>query len=141
MKSLTKHTVCVAYASMGLLFIVSGISKIADFSGSVGAVTAQGLPLAKVLIVLAIAAELIGGVTLFFKKKVCLGASILLVYLIVVTLVFHIGEGQLTAFLTNLAIFGGLLLVKSQACNCGTCDIGNKKKGKKSGCCGGGNCS
>lgn len=135
---LQKHTSCIAYAFIGLLFIVSGISKIVDFQGAVDAVTGQGLPFGQFLIVLAIIFELVGGILVFFKKRVCLGVMLLITYLVVVTIVFHIGEKQLMPFLTNLAILGGLLLIKAQACNCKTCKVDDKKLKKSEGCCGGG---
>src|SRR5262245_20828276 len=65
----------------------------------------------------AIAFEWLGAFCLAtgFKKE--LGAALLILYLVPVTLLFHpLSEpGQLTQFLKNVAIMGGLLLVVSTA--------------------------
>lgn len=54
-----------------------------------------------------------GGVGLLLGYKTRLAALALVAYVALATLMFHIGDGQLTNALKNLAIIGGLLYVLS----------------------------
>ena len=77
------------------------------------------LPWLPVLLGIGAIVELIGGLLLFLGLKVRLGALLLLLFLIPSTFFFHhfwVLEGaekqlQMTMFLKNLSIFGGLLVV------------------------------
>lgn len=69
------------------------------------------------LTVIGVVVELLGGLLLFLGIRVRFGAFILLIFLVCTTVVFHHfwllqgsdKELQLTMFLKNIAIFGGLL--------------------------------
>lgn len=130
--TLKKHIPCVAFACISLLFIASGISKIMNFDMMVGYVAMKNLPFPQLWIILAIIIELVGGLMVFFKCKAKMGACLLGVFLIVATLLFHVGEGELINFLKNLSIFGGLMLVCYLSCD-SCCSKSDKKEG--GGCC------
>jgi putative oxidoreductase len=109
-----KYMPLVARALIAVIFIHSGIGKVLDFGGLQGAIASKGLPLAALVAVFTIAFQLIGGITVMLGYKARIGAILLLAFLIPATVVFHnpIGDpSQLTQFMKNLAIIGGILMV------------------------------
>ena len=109
----------VGRALLGALFLVSGITKIGGFAYVSGWMASSGLPASDLLLVATIAIELIGGAMLITGWHARWAALGLAIFLVPVTLVFHAFwsadaahfSDQLTAFLKNAAIFGGMLLV------------------------------
>ena len=103
---------------LSLIFILSGVSKVMDWSGSAELMTAQGLPLVPLLLGAAAAVEIGGGLLLLLGWNARWGAWLLFLYLIPVTVIFHDfwnftgqeQQTQLVNFLKNLSITGGLLL-------------------------------
>ena len=118
-----ENTLKLAYpagrAALGALFLISGIFKIIGFAGVVGFMTSAGLPFASVLLVITIAIEVGGGLALITGFQARWAALVIALFLIPTTFVFHAFwsadpahfQDQLTAFLKNLAIFGGMLLI------------------------------
>ncbi|WP_457096097.1 DoxX family protein [Lysobacter sp. P5_B9] len=119
MNILNKIRYPVARVSLGAIFFILGLSKIFSFAGVAGWMASSGLPFAKPLLVLTIAIEVGAGLLLIIGRQTRLAALVLALFLIPVTLVFHAFWGadaasfqdQLTQFLKNLAIFGGMLLL------------------------------
>lgn len=113
------YLIAVGRVLLSLVFILSGISKIIDWPGTAAYMAAQGLPLVPLLLGLAAAIEILGGISLLLGWNARWGAWLLFLYLIPVTLVFHNfwalagaeQQTQLVNFLKNLSIMGGLLLV------------------------------
>jgi putative oxidoreductase len=108
-----KYLPLVARVAIALIFLTSGIKHAANFSGFVDTI-AQTLPFATLLAIGAIVFLLLGAVSLILGYKVNIGATLLILFLIPTTLIFHnfiADPGQLTAFLKNLGLIGGLLLV------------------------------
>jgi putative oxidoreductase len=108
-----------ARAALGALFLISGILKIVGFAGVAAWMASAGLPFASVLLAITIAIEVGGGAMLVTGLGARWAALGLALFLIPVTAVFH-GfwsadavhfQDQLTAFLKNLAIFGGMLMI------------------------------
>lgn len=124
---------------ISLIFIISGVAKLIDLPMA-GAqlsnemsnlmIYTQGiewiqkgiddfLPMTHTLVLIAAIVEIISGLLVLLGVQARFGAFLLLVYLIPVTFIFHhfwYLEGdekilQMTMFLKNLAIFGGLLMV------------------------------
>jgi len=123
MNTLSKLSFPVGRAFLGALFLVSGLFKIVGFAGVAGWMTSSGLPAAELLLVLTIAIEVIGGLLLVIGWQARRAALVLALFLVPVTVVFHgfwnadaahFNE-QLTAFLKNLAILGGMLLVAERS--------------------------
>ncbi len=113
----------LAPALVGLLFLVAGYTKIGGFDHVAGWMASMGLPAASVLLVPTIALEIVAGLMLIIGIKTRWAALALIAFTIPTTLIFHafwsvdaaqFAEQQ-TAFLKNLAIVGGLLLVAAQA--------------------------
>ena len=99
---------------LGLLFVVSGFGKITGFAGTAGYMASKGMPFAEVLLVGAIAVELIGGLMLIAGFKARWAALAIAAFLVPTTLIFHSPVGpeaqaQMTQFLKNLSILGGML--------------------------------
>ena len=106
-------------AALGALFFISGMFKIVGFAGVAGFMASKGLPFASALLVMTIAIEVAGGLSLITGFQARWAALVIALFLIPTTFVFHAFwsadpahfQDQLTAFLKNLAIFGGMLLV------------------------------
>lgn len=106
---------------VGQIFIVSGLSKIGNWSGTAGYMASKGMPAIPIFLAMAILFEVGGGILLLIGSKARIGASALILFLIPTTLIFHnfwAYQGmdqqiQMINFMKNLAILGGLLLVIS----------------------------
>jgi putative oxidoreductase len=100
-----------------LVFIQSLIGKLTGFAGPAGAIAAKGLPLAPLLLVLAMALMAAGSALVISGWKARLGAVLLLVFLVPTSFIFHgdLGDpAERIQLFKNLAIVGGLLLVADQ---------------------------
>ena len=117
MESNLQNTATIAgRVFLGLLFVVSGFGKITGFAGTAAYMTSKGMPMAEVLLVGAIVVELIGGLMLVAGWKARWAALAIAAFLVPTTLIFHnpLGpdaQAQMTQFLKNLSIMGGMLLV------------------------------
>ena len=93
---------------LGLLFVVSGFGKITGFAGTAGYMASKGMPMAEAL--------LVGGLMLLAGFKARWAALAIAAFLVPTTLIFHSPVGpeaqaQMTQFLKNLSILGGMLYV------------------------------
>jgi putative oxidoreductase len=104
---------------LALLFVISGIGKVTGFSGTSAFMASKGMPMTEVLLVGAIAVELLGGLMLVAGFKARWAALALLLFTIPATIIFHnpagldaqAAQGQMIHLLKNLSIMGGMLLV------------------------------
>ena len=99
---------------LSAIFLWSGINKILNPVGTQDFMAAQGLPFTGILLILAIATEILGGLSVLLGYQVRWGAGILLGFLIPTTLIFHNNlADRMTQimFLKNLGIMGGLLMI------------------------------
>ncbi|MGD1850441.1 MAG: DoxX family protein [Cyanophyceae cyanobacterium] len=109
-----KYVPLVARIAIAVIFLNSGIKKISDFAGTQQAIAGAGLPIAPVVTVFTIAFLLLGSISLILGYKARIGAGLLIAFLVPATLVFHnpiVDAAEMTQFLKNLAIIGGLLMV------------------------------
>jgi len=98
---------------LALIFLNAGIKHVLGFSGFVDTIS-QTLPLAGLLAVFTVIFLLLGSISLLLGYKVQIGATLLILFLIPATVVFHnflADPGELTSFLKNLGLIGGLLLL------------------------------
>jgi putative oxidoreductase len=104
---------------MSLIFLVSGFSKIFNYSATLEVMQSLGLWGSSLLLPLATAIEIIGGLALLRGTQLRWTSLVLAAYLVPVTLAFHrfwsfsgaTRQGELVEFLKNLSIIGGLLSV------------------------------
>jgi len=97
---------------LSAVFVVAVPSKITKFSSVVETISGQGVPapLAPFLLFAAIACLVVGSVLLIFGKSQKLGASLLLIFLVPTTIIFHAFPFQPKALFMNLGLIGGLTL-------------------------------
>ena len=98
---------------LALIFLNSGIRHALSFSGFVDSIS-QMLPLAGLLAAGTVVFQLAGAISLILGYKVQVCATLLILFLVPATLVFHnflADPSQLSSFLKNLGLIGGLLLL------------------------------
>jgi putative oxidoreductase len=106
-------------AFIGVLFVGAGLIKITHIPMFMAYMASGGLPLVNVLLPVTIFVEFVGGLMLIFGWKSIYAAVVLAVFTILATATFHQFWSadaasfvtQLTSFLKNTAMFGGLLMV------------------------------
>jgi len=119
-EALERYGALAARVLMSLIFLLSGVMKIVDWSGTEAQMASRGMFWIPFFHVAALLVELVAGLSLLFGYKARLGALVLFLYLIPVTLTFHSfwtysdpkeQQVNMILFLHNLALMGGLLLV------------------------------
>lgn len=107
---------------LALLFVVSGVQKVFAFDGVAAWMSGAGLPFASAALVLTIVLEVAGGLAFALGLRARFLAWTLAAFVVAASIVFHafwsvpadqFGD-QLTHFLKNLAIAGGLMLVAAR---------------------------
>ena len=103
-------------ALMAAVFVNAVPGKITNFAGTAGVIASKGIPepLAGFLLACAITALIFGSILLVFGADTTLGASLLLVFLVPTTLIFHTFPLD-AGFFMNLALIGALILAITRA--------------------------
>jgi len=117
MDVISKWAQFVGRVALGTIFVVSGLGKLAAWSGTAAYAGSKGV--SGFLLAIATALELLGAVSVVVGFKARWGALALLIFLVPVTLVFHNfwavpaaqQQMEMANFLKNLAIAGGLLII------------------------------
>ena len=101
---------------MAALFVKAVPGKLTNFSGTVDLITSKGIaePLAGFLLASAIICLIVGSVVFVLGANTRLGASLLLVFLLPTTLIFHTFPVD-SGFFMNLALIGALLLMLTRS--------------------------
>lgn len=116
----SKYATLLARILMSQIFILSGIAKIIDWSGTEEQMAGRGMFWIPLFHVAALLTELVCGLSLLLGFKTRLGALLLFLFLIPVTLTFHnfwtytdplLYQFNMLFFMHNLALMGGLLLL------------------------------
>ena len=99
--------ICIA-----ALFVNALPGKMSNFSGTAAFIASKGIPepLASALLIGAIVVLIVGSVLLVFGNNTILGASLLLIFLVPTTLIFHTNPLDLPHLFPNLAVIGALIL-------------------------------
>tara|TARA_B100000965_G_scaffold398887_1_gene417741 strand:- start:1288 stop:1686 length:399 start_codon:yes stop_codon:yes gene_type:complete len=94
------------------IFIYAIPGKIINFERTVELITSKDIPnyLSPILLLSAIICLILGSIFFISGFKQRLGASLLLVFIIPTTFIFHISPLHLKAVLMNAGLIGGLLL-------------------------------
>ena len=104
---------------LSAIFINAIPSKILDFGGKTKYIAAQGFPelLSAILLISAIIVLVVGSILLIFTKEIKLGSSLLLIFLIPTTVIFHIVTFEPFHLIMNISLIGGLLLAIDKSSN------------------------
>jgi len=99
---------------MAAIFVLSGINKIANPAGTIGYISAMGLPFPELGLALAIGIEVIGGLLLvagLYTRPVALALA---AFSVATGLIFHSAfadQNQMIHLMKNFAMAGGLLQI------------------------------
>jgi putative oxidoreductase len=99
---------------IGVLFLMSGLSKLAAPAATQGYIASVGLPLPVVAFAVAVAVEVLGSFLLIAGVRTRFVAAGMTVFTLATALTFHknfADQNQLIHFMKNIAIMGGLLQV------------------------------
>lgn len=104
---------------MAVIFVISGVGKVGNFSGTAAAIAGKGVPLADIALVITIIIELGGAAMLILGWKTRFAAGVMFLWMIPVTLLFHNfwavpADQQMIMqimLLKNLSMMGGFLYV------------------------------
>ena len=118
---------------VSVIFIASGLGKLAAFNMMVGMLAAKGFPVPAVALGIAAAVEIFGGLALLLGFHTRVAAWVLFLFLIPTTLAFHnfwalSGMEKMdnqAHFFKNVAIMGGLIFLA--AFGAGAYSIDNKR--------------
>ena len=113
---------------LSLIFVQSGIGKIAQYAGTQGYMESAGVPGA--LLPLVIAVELAGGLAVILGWHARLAAFLLAGFSLLSGLLFHgnfADQMQMILFMKNVALAGGFLMIVSHGA--GPYSVDNRKRG------------
>jgi len=102
----------IARTLISAIFIYAIPGKIIDFEKNVEVITSKSIPtnIAPFLLLSAILCLIFGTILFISGFKQRLGASLLLIFIVPTTLIFHFSPFQVRAVLTNAGLIGGLIL-------------------------------
>lgn len=126
MNSLQTFAAPVGRLLLALIFLLSGIGKIGQYAGTQGYMESMGVPGA--LLPLVIATEILGALAVIVGWQTRYAALALAGFCILAAVLFHNNfddQMQMIAFLKNLAMAGGFLILFAQGP--GACALDNRK--------------
>ncbi len=99
------------------IFVNAIPSKITNFGSQAQYITSRGFPepLSNLLLIAAIVLLISGSILLIFSNKTKLACSLLLIFLVPTTIIFHLVPLQLMAIARNFSLIGGLLIAIDKA--------------------------
>jgi putative oxidoreductase len=107
------HVIVIGRVLLGLMFLISGLNKIADPAGTHHYMTLMGMTwMTTVFYLGAVVVELAGSLSLLLGYRTRIGGWMLFLFMIPTTLIFHThfaDPNQMIHFLKNLSVMGGLL--------------------------------
>src|SRR5262249_21179029 len=101
-------------AFLSVIFLLSGLSKLAAPAATIAKIASAGLPLAPLGFATAAAVEIVGGGALVARHRTRVIATVLAAYSVTTALAFHnhlADANQFIHFFKNIAMTGGLLQV------------------------------
>ncbi len=113
MRALRNLGALIGRILIAFIFLNSGAEKLSDFAMFVALMTAHHVPVgvARPLLYASLVIELLGGILLIIGARASIAAFILFLWLIPVTIIFHVMPHQAVEWQKNLAIMGGLLMI------------------------------
>jgi putative oxidoreductase len=101
---------------IGVPFLMSGLGKLSAYAGTVGYISAVGLPAPSLAYILAVLIEVGGSLMLISGYRVRPVSLVMAVFSLATAVFFHRNFGdqnQMIHFLKNVMIAGGLLQISS----------------------------
>ena len=97
---------------LSAIFVNAIPGKITNFSAQTNFIVSKGFPesIASILLFIAIIVLISGSILLIFTNRIKLGSSLLLIFLIPTTIIFHFAPFDIFSVVRNLSLIGGLLL-------------------------------
>tara|TARA_Y100000589_G_C26868645_1_gene512991 strand:- start:132 stop:491 length:360 start_codon:yes stop_codon:yes gene_type:complete len=97
---------------LSAIFVNAIPGKITNFSTQTDYIISKGFPesIAAVLLTIAILVLISGSVLLIFTNKIKFACSLLLIFLIPTTIIFHFSPFDIFPVVRNMSLVGGLLL-------------------------------
>jgi putative oxidoreductase len=114
----TRFLIPVGRALLAAIFVMSGFTHFS--SATAGYAAAQGVPLARLAVPLSGILALLGGLSVLLGYRARVGAGLLLLFLVPVTLAMHrfwaapdamAAQLHMVMFMKNLGLMGGALMV------------------------------
>lgn len=108
----TTYTTLAARVLLSLLFIVAGLGKLGDVAGFTGYMVSGGIP--AIFAWPTILLEVLGGLAILIGFQTRIAALALAGFTLLAAVLYHFvpaDQMQMTMFLKNLAVTGGLLLL------------------------------
>jgi putative oxidoreductase len=99
---------------LSLIFIISGLGKVAAPDATIGYISSVGAPFPEVAYAVALVVELGLGLALLLGFKAKFAAAGIAIFTLAAALLFHTdfsNQIQLVMFMKNFTIIGGLLLI------------------------------
>ena len=117
--TLTAILIIVGRFLLGAYFFRSGLQNIGKIDLHTGILAKKGVPMPRVAMMVAVAAELLGGASVALGLFPALGALALAVFTLAATILYHDfwamqGDeraSHLNSFVSNLALIGAFLIV------------------------------
>lgn len=112
--SRTNLLAAVGRLFIALIFIASGLGKIAAPAATQGYIASVGLPLPMISYLIAVIVELAGGIVILMGYQARITGLVLAAFTLATAMIFHTNfadQNQMIHFLKNVAIAGGLLQV------------------------------
>jgi putative oxidoreductase len=100
----------IARSLIALMFVVAGVQKLMNFSGTVGMMGALGLPAPTLVAAIVIFVEIVVALAFAYGYKLRETGYILIGFVVLTVLLVHNNMAQLGAALKNVAVIGGILL-------------------------------
>ena len=113
-----KYAVLAGRVLFSLIFLVAGLGHFS--AQSIGYASAQGVPLASVLVPFSGILSIAGGLSILLGYKAKLGAWLLIIFLIPVTFMLHkfwtipdpmMKQMDMAVFMKNLGLLGGAFFI------------------------------
>lgn len=99
---------------LGAPFLMSGLGKLGAYAGTVGHISAVGVPAPQLAYLAAVVIEVGGGLLLLSGYRVRLAALVMALFCVATAVFFHrnfADQNQMIHFLKNVMMAGGLLQI------------------------------
>jgi putative oxidoreductase len=99
---------------LSVIFVLSGLSKLAAPAATIGYIESAGLPFPPIGLAIAAFIEIVGGLALIAGYRTRVAAAVLAVFTVATALAFHnnfADQNQFVHFFKNISMAGGLLQV------------------------------